>query len=51
MDERERQRTIRHRLAINRHAEEVTGNFSRPHGNLGGQTPYERLRSKARTST
>ena len=24
-------------------------NFSRPHGGLGGQTPYERLRSKATT--
>ena len=24
-------------------------NFSRPHGGLGGQTPYERLSSKATT--
>ena len=23
-------------------------NFSRPHGGLGGQTPYERLRQKTR---
>jgi transposase InsO family protein len=24
-------------------------NFDRPHGSLGGQTPYERLREKATT--
>jgi transposase InsO family protein len=24
-------------------------NFDRPHGGLGGQTPYERLREKTRT--
>jgi hypothetical protein len=24
-------------------------NFDRPHGGLGGQTPYERLRDKTRT--
>ncbi|HKN80573.1 MAG TPA: integrase core domain-containing protein, partial [Actinomycetota bacterium] len=23
-------------------------NFNRPHGSLGGQTPYERLRDKTR---
>ena len=25
-------------------------NFERPHGALGGETPYERLRSKMKTS-
>jgi hypothetical protein len=25
-------------------------NFNRPHGGLGGQAPYERLREKTRTS-
>ena len=25
-------------------------NFNRPHGGLGGQTPYERLRQKIETS-
>ena len=24
-------------------------NFHRPHGSLGGQTPYERLRQKTKT--
>jgi len=26
-------------------------NFDRPHGALGGQTPYERLRQKTKTPT
>lgn len=26
-------------------------NFDRPHGGLGGQTPYERLRQKTNTPT
>jgi len=62
VDDREQQRKVKHRLAVIRHAQEVTGNvaatcryygdfynFSRPHGGLGGQTPYERLRTKATT--
>jgi len=83
MDDRDQQRKVRHRLAVLRHAEEITGNVAatcryygiidrvviddtqlfndklqewedfynvnRPHGSLGGQAPYERLRQKTTT--
>ena len=58
MNEQELHRQAKHRLAIlrqtyhNRLAEwEDYYNFDRPHGGLGGQTPYERLKQKTTTNS
>jgi hypothetical protein len=36
---------------FNRYPDEFRRLFHRPHGGLGGQTPYERLRQKSTAST
>jgi hypothetical protein len=50
MDEREQQRKVRHRLAVLRHAEEVTGNVAATAGTTGSAGSASTSGSTATTS-